>query len=61
MNAIEFKGNWNEQKEKLKQKFAWLTDSDLLFQPGKKDQMLARLQLKLGKTKEDLNKTLAGL
>jgi uncharacterized protein YjbJ (UPF0337 family) len=61
MNAIEFKGNWNEQKGKLKQKFAWLTDSDLLFQPGKKDEMLARLQLKLGKTKEDLNKTLAGL
>ena len=61
MNVIELKGNWSEQKAKLKQKFAWLTDSDLLFQPGKKDEMLARLQLKLGKTKEDLNRTLAGL
>ncbi len=42
---MNLRANWNEQKGKLKQKFAWLTDGDLLFQPGKKDEMLARLQL----------------
>ena len=48
------KGNWNETKGKLKQKFAILTDNDLMFVEGKKDEMLGRLQVKLGKTKEQL-------
>ena len=54
-NIIELKGNWNEQKGKLKQKFATLTDNDLLFADGKKDEMLGKLQVKLGKTKEELH------
>ncbi len=61
MNTTEFKGNWNEQKGKLKQKFAELTDDDLLFEEGKKDEMLGRLQQKLGKTKEELHKFLEDL
>ncbi len=61
MNTIEFNGNWNEQKGKLKQKFAWLTDNDLLFDTGKKEEMLGRLQLKLGKSKDELRKILANL
>ncbi len=56
MNTTELKGNWNEQKGKLKQKFAQLTDNDLLFEEGKKDEMLGRLQVKLGKTKEEFCK-----
>lgn len=54
MITTELKGNWNEQKGKLKKKFAVLTDNDLLFEEGKKDEMLGRLQVKLGKTKEEL-------
>ena len=54
MNTTEVKGNWNEQKGKLKQKFAALTDNDLLFADGKKDEMLGKIQIKLGKTKEEL-------
>ena len=30
-NSKEIKGNWNEFKGKLKQKFADLTDDDLLY------------------------------
>jgi uncharacterized protein YjbJ (UPF0337 family) len=56
MNTTEAKGNWNEQKGKLKQKFAKLTDDDLMFEEGKKDEMLGKLQIKLGKTKEELLK-----
>ncbi|MDZ4845843.1 MAG: CsbD family protein [Chitinophagales bacterium] len=56
MNTTELKGNWDEQKGKLKQKFATLTDNDLLFAEGKKDEMLGKLQIKLGKTKEELHK-----
>jgi len=55
MNITQLKGNWNEQKGKLKQKFASLTDNDLLFEEGKKEEMLGKLQIKLGKTKEELH------
>ena len=61
MNSIELKGNWEEQKGKLKQQFAKLTDNDLLFVDGKKDEMMGRLQIKLGKTKDELHKIIANL
>ena len=61
MNTTEIKGNWNEQKGKLKQKFAALTDNDLMFEKGKQDEMLGKLQTALGKTKEELLKIIAGL
>jgi uncharacterized protein YjbJ (UPF0337 family) len=54
INETELTGNWNEQKGKLKQKFAVLTDNDLLFETGKKEEMLGNLQIRLGKTKEQL-------
>ena len=61
MNTIELKGNWNEQKGKLKQKFAVLTDNDLMFKEGEKEEMLGRLQFTLGKTKEELQKIIGAL
>jgi uncharacterized protein YjbJ (UPF0337 family) len=60
-NLTELKGNWNETKGKLKQKFALLTDSDLLLIEGKQDEMLGRLQIKLGKTKEEIHKVISEL
>lgn len=60
-NITELKGNWNEQKGKLKQKFAVLTDNDLLFEEGREDEMFGKLQKKLGKTKEELHKIIAAL
>jgi len=60
-NIIELKGNWNEQKGKLKQKFATLTDNDLLFADGKKDEMIGKLQVILGKTKEEMLKIIESL
>ena len=61
MNTTEFKGNWEEQKGKLKQKFAALTDNDLLLAKGKKEEMLSRIQTKLGQTKEELFKIIGEL
>lgn len=55
-NVTEVKGNWNEFKGKLKQKFAELTDDDLMFEEGKKDEMLGKIQVKVGKTKEEMHK-----
>ena len=61
MNTEELKGNWDEQKEKLKEKFAALTDNDILFKEGTKDEMISKLQKKLGKTREELLKIIEGL
>ena len=61
MNTTVVKGNWNEQKGKLKKKFAILTDNDLMFKEGKEDEMIGKLQIKLGKTKEEFQKIIAGL
>ena len=61
MNTTELKGNWNEQKGKLKQKFAVLTDDDLMFAEGKSEELYGRLQIKLGKSKEELKKIISEL
>jgi uncharacterized protein YjbJ (UPF0337 family) len=61
MNRIEVSGTWNEQKGKLKQRFAALTDDDLLFEDGKKEEMLGKLQLKLGQSKEQLHRIIDNL
>lgn len=54
MTNLELKGNWNEIKGKLKQRYGQLTDDDLAFADGKDDELLGRLQTKLGKSKEAL-------
>lgn len=60
-NLTEIKGNWLAIKGKLKQKFAILTDSDLLMVEGKQDELLGRLQERLGKTKEEMHKLISEL
>jgi uncharacterized protein YjbJ (UPF0337 family) len=55
---LKIKGNWNEVKGKLKQKFAELTDDDLLYTEGKEDELYGRLQKRLGKTREEIDKIL---
>jgi len=60
-NLTELKSNWSETKAKLKIKFALLTDNDLLFVEGKKEEMISRLQAKLGKTKKEIQQIIADL
>jgi uncharacterized protein YjbJ (UPF0337 family) len=54
MNKLQIKGNWNQLKGKLKQKYAKLTDDDLTYIEGKEDELLGKLQEKTGKTKEEV-------
>lgn len=61
LNITELKGNWNETKGKLKQKFAILTDNDLMLLDGKHEELLGRLQTRLGKTKEEMHKIISEL
>ena len=60
-DTSELHVDWNETKEKLKQKFAMLNDNDVLLTEGKQNEMLGRLQIKLGKTKEELLKIIGAL
>ncbi len=61
MNELKIKGNWNEMKGKLKKQFAMLNDDDLQFQEGREDELIGRLQQKLGKSKDEVRKMLAKL
>ena len=54
MTKLQFKGGWHELKGKLKQKYGELTDDDLTYAEGKDDELLGRLQKRLGKTKDEL-------
>lgn len=52
---LKIKGNWDMLKGKLKQKYAQLTDNDLMLIEGKENEMLGRLERKLGKTREEVS------
>jgi uncharacterized protein YjbJ (UPF0337 family) len=56
MNKLQMKGSWNEVKGKLKQKYAQLTDDDLAYAEGKDDELIGRLQKKLGKSAEEIRR-----
>ncbi len=61
MTKLTLKGSWNEVKGSLKQKYADLTDDDLMFAEGKEEELLGRLQRRLGKTKEQIRKEIEEL
>ena len=50
----KIKGNWKILKGKAKQQYGDLTDDDLQYTEGKEDELLGRLERKLGKTKDEV-------
>lgn len=56
MSNLNLKGNWNQIKGNFKQKYGNLTDDDLTYVEGKEDELLGRLQKKLGKTREEVSR-----
>jgi uncharacterized protein YjbJ (UPF0337 family) len=54
MDKLRIKGNWNELKGRVKQEWADLTDDDLLYEEGKEDELLGRIQIKTGKTRDEI-------
>lgn len=58
MNVSDLNEDWEIQKTKLKQRFANLTDNNLIYLEEKKEEMLVKLQIKLGNTKEELRSIL---
>lgn len=59
--GLKLKGDWNTSKGKLKQQYAQLTDEDLDYADGKGDELVGRLQNKLGKAKNEVVKMLNDL
>ena len=58
MNELQIKGNWNVIKGKLKQAYGELTEDDLAYSEGNEDQLVGRLQQKLGKTREEIQRAI---
>ena len=58
MNNLTLQGDWNITKGRLKQKYAQLTDSDLTFVQGKEDELLGRLQKRLGIGRDEVERAL---
>lgn len=54
MKTIELNETWREKKNRLKERFIFLTDNDLKFEEGKREEMFEELRIKLGKTKQEL-------
>lgn len=59
MNDLRIKGNWNETKGKLRQKYGELTDDDLQFEEGKEDELVGRIQKKTGKSKDEVRRMIS--
>ena len=60
MTTLEIKGDWNITKGKLKQQWANLTDDDLQYIEGKKDELVGRIQKRTGETREAVEKAIRG-
>lgn len=61
MNDLRIKGNWNETKGKLKREYGQLTDDDLAYSEGKEDELVGRLQKKLGKSKDEVRRMISDI
>jgi uncharacterized protein YjbJ (UPF0337 family) len=58
MDKLEIRGKWNEIKGKLKQAYGDLSDDDLAYEEGQDEELLGRLQTRLGKTRDGVRKIL---
>jgi uncharacterized protein YjbJ (UPF0337 family) len=61
ISLTRIRGNWNAMKGRLKQALASITDNDLMFDNGKRDKLLGRLQIVLGRSEEQRNRTIPGI
>jgi uncharacterized protein YjbJ (UPF0337 family) len=61
MDRLQMSGTWKEIKAKLKERYANLTDDDLMFSDGKEKELLSQLQKRLGKSSEELRRIIRDL
>jgi uncharacterized protein YjbJ (UPF0337 family) len=51
---LSLKGNWNIIKGKLKQSYGELTDDDLKYLEGQEEELVGRIQKRIGSTAADV-------
>lgn len=56
MNRTTWKGNWNELRGKMKQAWGDLTDDDLMYEEGKEDELVGRVERRTGETKDAIRR-----
>jgi uncharacterized protein YjbJ (UPF0337 family) len=61
MNNERMKGNWNQFKGKIKEKWGRLTDDDLDVAEGHRDQLIGRIQERYGLAKEEAERQFSEL
>jgi uncharacterized protein YjbJ (UPF0337 family) len=55
---LNLKGNWNVVKGRLKQSYGQLTDDDLTYTEGREDELVGRIQKRIGSTVADVRNLL---
>jgi len=58
---LKLNGAWNDVKGKAKKQYAALTDDDLMYEEGKDDELVGRIQKKIGKSKDEVIKWIQSL
>jgi uncharacterized protein YjbJ (UPF0337 family) len=58
MDKLEIKGNWNQVKGRLKQKWGQLTDDDLSYEEGREDELIGRIQQRTGQAREEVERAI---
>lgn len=58
-SSLKMQGTWDDVKGRLKSQYGDLTDEDLTYTEGQADQLLGRLETKLGKSKAEIRKILS--
>jgi uncharacterized protein YjbJ (UPF0337 family) len=53
MNRDILEGQWTQLKGKVKEKWAQLTDDDVTYIGGKKDQLIGRIQERYGLARDE--------
>jgi uncharacterized protein YjbJ (UPF0337 family) len=61
MNWDQVEGKWEQVKGRFKQKWAKLTDDDLAFTKGRRDELVGKIQERYGDTKEDAERAVDDL
>jgi uncharacterized protein YjbJ (UPF0337 family) len=58
MNWDRIEGNWKQFTGKAKQQWGKLTDDDLTYVAGRRDELLGRIQTAYGITKDEAERQL---
>lgn len=61
MNSDQFKGRYTVIKGKMKEKYGILTDDDLIYEEGREDQFIGRIEKKTGDTKEKIKELIESI